>query len=187
MNYASSLENTFTGKHYKISRYAYGKDYHNVIKPKLLDVVNFLKQKDSSIKAKAFVDSGPMMEKTWAEKAGTYTEKKALRNRVQKQTRFCFSLFNIEVFIPVMVMVLYAVMLNIFKRAISSQTSCARNPDSVYQKQHPCRLSLSLHRRNVIRTYYAAEAYQLFFVVDCYLPPAFYVKISVGQHINNLR
>jgi len=70
MNYASSLENTFTGKHYKISRYAYGKDYHNVIKPKLLDVVNFLKQKDSSIKAKAFVDSGPMMEKTWAEKAG---------------------------------------------------------------------------------------------------------------------
>ncbi len=70
MNYASSIENTSTGKAYKISRYAYGTDYHDVIKPKLQQIISFLKEKNTSVEPKAFVDSGPSMDKVWAKKAG---------------------------------------------------------------------------------------------------------------------
>lgn len=53
----------------KISRYAWGDDYHDVIKSKLRSVANFIESK-SNAKTWIYVDTGPVMEKIWAELAG---------------------------------------------------------------------------------------------------------------------
>ena len=55
---------------YKISKYAYGKDYHSVIKEKLALLVDFLKKEIGDINGRAFVDSAPVMDKVWAKKSG---------------------------------------------------------------------------------------------------------------------
>ncbi|HSZ24772.1 MAG TPA: tRNA epoxyqueuosine(34) reductase QueG [Cytophagaceae bacterium] len=55
---------------YKISKYAYGKDYHFVIKDKLKELVYFLKKEVGDINGRAFVDSAPVMDKVWAKKSG---------------------------------------------------------------------------------------------------------------------
>lgn len=54
----------------KISTYAYGKDYHDVIKDKLKLLIEFIKSQVGEVNARAFVDSAPVMDKVWAEKAG---------------------------------------------------------------------------------------------------------------------
>ena len=54
----------------KISQYAYGKDYHFVIKNKLKELQLFLKIKFGEINCRGFVDSAPVMDKVWAEKSG---------------------------------------------------------------------------------------------------------------------
>ena len=54
----------------KISTYAYGKDYHDVIKDKLKLLIEFIKSQIGEVNARAFVDSAPVMDKVWAEKAG---------------------------------------------------------------------------------------------------------------------
>jgi epoxyqueuosine reductase len=54
----------------KISKYAYGEDYHFVIKDKLKDLLSFLKEEVGDISGRAFVDSAPVMDKVWAKKAG---------------------------------------------------------------------------------------------------------------------
>lgn len=53
-----------------IARYAYGKDYHFVVKEKLDKLVSFMKAEAGEIRANAFVDSGPVMEKAWAQRGG---------------------------------------------------------------------------------------------------------------------
>ena len=58
------------GESPKISKYAYGEDYHNVIKDKLKDLLTFLKEEVGDISGRAFVDSAPVMDKVWAKKAG---------------------------------------------------------------------------------------------------------------------
>lgn len=58
------------GESPKISKYAYGEDYHNVIKDKLKDLLTFLKKEVGDISGRAFVDSAPVMDKVWAKKAG---------------------------------------------------------------------------------------------------------------------
>ncbi|MCX2744493.1 tRNA epoxyqueuosine(34) reductase QueG [Mangrovivirga sp. M17] len=55
---------------YKIARYAYGKDYHYVIKDKLRELVHDLKKKVGEVDGRVFVDSAPVMERSWAEKSG---------------------------------------------------------------------------------------------------------------------
>jgi len=55
---------------YVIAKYAYGKDYHTVLKKKMNDLIRFLDAQYPGLKAKTFVDSGPVMEKTWAQQAG---------------------------------------------------------------------------------------------------------------------
>ena len=55
---------------YKISKYAYGKDYHLVIKEKLNELISCLKQEVGDINGRAFVDSAPVMDKAWAKKSG---------------------------------------------------------------------------------------------------------------------
>ena len=54
----------------KISKYAYGNDYHQVIKKKLKILFKGLKQKFGDINGRVFVDSAPIMEKAWAAKSG---------------------------------------------------------------------------------------------------------------------
>lgn len=55
---------------YKISKYAYGRDYHKVIKKKLKYLLNHLKEEFGDFNGRAFVDSAPIMEKVWAKKSG---------------------------------------------------------------------------------------------------------------------
>ena len=54
----------------KISKYAYGKDYHEVIKEKLNEFLFSLKQEIGNISGRAFVDSAPVLDKVWAAKSG---------------------------------------------------------------------------------------------------------------------
>ena len=54
----------------KISKYAYGTDYHEVIKQKLNEFVTTLRQHIGDIAVRAFVDSAPVMDKAWAKKSG---------------------------------------------------------------------------------------------------------------------
>tara|TARA_R110002050_G_scaffold245367_1_gene382941 strand:- start:106 stop:1038 length:933 start_codon:yes stop_codon:yes gene_type:complete len=55
---------------YKLSKYAYGKDYHKVLKKKLIELLHFIQQEVGEVAGRAFVDSAPVMEKAWAAKSG---------------------------------------------------------------------------------------------------------------------
>lgn len=65
--YPSELQNKDS---YKISKYAYGKDYHNVIKKKLKKLLNALRTEIGEISGRAFIDIAPIMDKAWAAKSG---------------------------------------------------------------------------------------------------------------------
>ncbi|MBX7107713.1 MAG: tRNA epoxyqueuosine(34) reductase QueG [Chitinophagales bacterium] len=54
----------------KISMYALGKDYHGVIKAKLHELLHNIIAQAGSINARVFVDSGPVLERTWAARSG---------------------------------------------------------------------------------------------------------------------
>lgn len=54
----------------KISKYAYGNDYHHVIKGKLRELVNFINEEIGEVGGRAFVDSAPVLDKAWAAKSG---------------------------------------------------------------------------------------------------------------------
>ena len=54
----------------KISKYAYGEDYHNVIKEKLKALMAFIKDEIGEVAGRCFVDSAPVMDKAWAQKSG---------------------------------------------------------------------------------------------------------------------
>jgi epoxyqueuosine reductase len=54
----------------KISKYAYGKDYHEVIRKKLRFFLQEIKEKIGDVQGRGFVDSAPVLERSWAEKSG---------------------------------------------------------------------------------------------------------------------
>ena len=54
----------------KISKYAYGEDYHFVIKDKLHELIQFMQDEIGEVNGRAFVDSAPVMDKVWAKKSG---------------------------------------------------------------------------------------------------------------------
>ena len=54
----------------KISKYAFGKDYHEVIKSKLNNFLFMLQEKIGDIHGRGFVDSAPVLERTWAQRSG---------------------------------------------------------------------------------------------------------------------
>ncbi len=54
----------------KISMYAYGEDYHSVIKAKLKTLLNSMQEEIGDVHGRAFVDSAPVLDKAWAKKAG---------------------------------------------------------------------------------------------------------------------
>tara|TARA_R100000306_G_scaffold6374_3_gene8848 strand:+ start:19027 stop:19953 length:927 start_codon:yes stop_codon:yes gene_type:complete len=55
---------------YKISKYAYGTDYHFVIKDKLKQLMQFISEEIGEVHGRAFVDSAPVLDKAWAAKSG---------------------------------------------------------------------------------------------------------------------
>ena len=55
---------------YKISKYAYGTDYHFVIKDKLRALLHFIREEIGEVQGRAFVDSAPVLDKAWAAKSG---------------------------------------------------------------------------------------------------------------------
>ena len=54
----------------KIAKYAYGEDYHIVIKEKLFELLDSLRSNFGNVEGRCFVDSAPVMERSWAEKSG---------------------------------------------------------------------------------------------------------------------
>lgn len=55
---------------FQISKYAYGSDYHGIIKDKLKQLVGFIKQEFPASNSRVFVDSAPILDKAWAKNAG---------------------------------------------------------------------------------------------------------------------
>ncbi|GAB2822324.1 epoxyqueuosine reductase [Ferruginibacter profundus] len=54
----------------KISKYAYGEDYHEVIRSKLKLLLRYIKENIGEIQGRGFVDSAPVLERAWAQKSG---------------------------------------------------------------------------------------------------------------------
>ena len=54
----------------KVSKYAYGKDYHEVIRPKLNFILGGMKAKIGDFQGRGFVDSAPVLERSWAVRSG---------------------------------------------------------------------------------------------------------------------
>ncbi len=55
---------------YKIAKYAYGQDYHHVLKDKLKLLLQFIRNNIGEVSGRAFTDTAPIMEKAWAQQAG---------------------------------------------------------------------------------------------------------------------
>lgn len=54
----------------KISRYAWGDDYHDVVREKLIELLNWIKSESPDIEGKICIDTAPFMDKAWAVRAG---------------------------------------------------------------------------------------------------------------------
>ena len=68
LNYfPSATQNSDT---YKISKYAYGTDYHFIIKDKLKQLMHFIHDEIGDVDGRAFVDSAPVLDKAWAARSG---------------------------------------------------------------------------------------------------------------------
>jgi epoxyqueuosine reductase len=65
--YPSEIQNQ---ESYKISKYAYGQDYHSVIKEKLKELLFSIQENIGAVYGRAFVDSAPILDKAWAAKSG---------------------------------------------------------------------------------------------------------------------
>ncbi|MCV2486253.1 tRNA epoxyqueuosine(34) reductase QueG [Flavobacterium sp. SH_e] len=65
--YPDSLQND---ESFKISKYAYGQDYHFVIKDKLKELLYSIQENIGEVSGRAFVDSAPVLDKAWAAKSG---------------------------------------------------------------------------------------------------------------------
>lgn len=55
---------------YKVSKYAYGKDYHFVLKRKLKELLYCLREEVGDVQGRVFVDSAPVLDKAWAARSG---------------------------------------------------------------------------------------------------------------------
>lgn len=65
--YPSATQNE---KSPKISKYAYGNDYHEIIRSKLKELMLLIQQSIGNIHGRGFVDSAPVLERSWAVKSG---------------------------------------------------------------------------------------------------------------------
>ena len=69
LNYHTD-ENQYDTQAPKISKYAFGEDYHYVIKKKLKKFLKFISNEIGEVQGRVFVDSAPVMDKVWASKSG---------------------------------------------------------------------------------------------------------------------
>ncbi len=70
LNYFTPHEHENSPAKGKVSRYAWGDDYHDVLKEKLRELLNFIKEVCPEAEGKACVDTAPIMDKVWAARAG---------------------------------------------------------------------------------------------------------------------
>ncbi|MGD1805767.1 tRNA epoxyqueuosine(34) reductase QueG [Dapis sp. BLCC M126] len=70
LNYYTPHQHSENSKIGKISRYGWGRDYHKVVHKKLKALANWLKEQENEILTRYYVDTGPVMEKALAERAG---------------------------------------------------------------------------------------------------------------------
>jgi epoxyqueuosine reductase len=63
-------EKTQRSDTYQISKYAYGEDYHHVIKDKLYELLDYIQEEIGEVNARVFTDSAPVLERVWAKKSG---------------------------------------------------------------------------------------------------------------------
>lgn len=69
-NYYPSERLSESPEDYKLAKYAYGEDYHFVVKDKLKKLLAILQEEIGDFGGRAFVDSAPVMERQWAQKSG---------------------------------------------------------------------------------------------------------------------
>lgn len=69
-NYYTPEPHSSDARHGRISRYAWGDDYHEIILPRLTQFLGRLHTHDPTIEGIAYVDTGPVLEKPWAARAG---------------------------------------------------------------------------------------------------------------------
>ncbi len=69
-NYFPDQNKTQREDSYKIARYAYGQDYHYVVKDKVKDLLKYIREEIGEVGGRAFTDSAPVMERAWAEQSG---------------------------------------------------------------------------------------------------------------------
>lgn len=70
LNYYTPHERSGNPEDAKISRYGWGRDYHRIIQRKLKIFTQWLKERDEDLEARYYVDTGPIQDKVWAQKAG---------------------------------------------------------------------------------------------------------------------
>jgi epoxyqueuosine reductase len=70
LNYFTPHEHTERTDAGKISRYAWGDDYHDVLKEKLAELLNWIRNEIPHADGKVCVDTAPVMDKAWAVRAG---------------------------------------------------------------------------------------------------------------------
>lgn len=69
-NYYPSPSLTPLNHHFKVSKYAFGEDYHRVVKDKMQVLWDAMQEDLGEISGRMFVDSAPVLEKAWAKKSG---------------------------------------------------------------------------------------------------------------------
>ena len=70
MNYYTGNEQDDLRSDYKFSNYAWGDDYHVVMKKRLFQLLNWISENNSKVKGLVCVDTSPVMDKVWAQRAG---------------------------------------------------------------------------------------------------------------------
>jgi epoxyqueuosine reductase len=97
--------NYFPGKpepqpsNYKVSKYAYGRDYHKVLKKRLKELFNYIQEEIGTVNGRIFVDSAPVMDKAWAKHSGTGWQGKN-SNILNKNTGSFFFLGELIIDLP---------------------------------------------------------------------------------------
>ena len=70
MNYYTGNDQEDLRSDYKFSNYAWGDDYHTVLKKQLYQLLKWIKENNSKVKGVVCVDTSPVMDKVWAQRGG---------------------------------------------------------------------------------------------------------------------